>query len=140
MSDYEAYLRSPEWEAKKAEYRANPRLPQACVVCGNRRVDLHHRTYLRVGRERLTDLVPLCRDHHDEAHKIRLAMREARVRKPKSPRAQSQSDAAWLATARQLDWIRRLGGTPPPEMTKREARKMYERLQRSRSGGPRHQP
>jgi hypothetical protein len=43
-------------------------LRQQCAVCWDPHVDLHHKTYRRLGEELLDDLVPLCRDHHDELH------------------------------------------------------------------------
>lgn len=66
------YLASPRWAMKKDAYRASGR-PQACLMCGAERVDLHHRTYKRLGRERLTDLVPLCRTHHEAVHDFHAA-------------------------------------------------------------------
>jgi hypothetical protein len=64
--EYRRYLRSAHWRDVKKRYRAS-KFPQSCF-CGETRVDLHHRTYKRLGRERLSDLVPLCRKHHDEVH------------------------------------------------------------------------
>jgi hypothetical protein len=57
FKDYDAYLRSPQWASLKARYRASD-LPQACVLCDEELVQLHHVTYERVGEE-LTDLAPL---------------------------------------------------------------------------------
>jgi hypothetical protein len=65
----EYYLESAQWRAVKARYRRS-RLPQKCVVCFDPNVDLHHRTYKRLGAERLTDLEPLCREHHDQLHTL----------------------------------------------------------------------
>ena len=45
-------------------------MPQKCHVCKATPVDLHHKTYKRKGCERLTDLVPLCRDCHQHAHAL----------------------------------------------------------------------
>jgi hypothetical protein len=64
---YAEYLRSEHWAAIKAKYRAS-KMPQRCVVCGEGWVDLHHRSYKRIGQEHLHDLVPLCRAHHNEVH------------------------------------------------------------------------
>lgn len=64
---YYDYINSPAWQEKKAQYRAS-KLPQTCLVCGSRKVDIHHKTYKRLGAEYLRDLVPLCRTHHDECH------------------------------------------------------------------------
>jgi 5-methylcytosine-specific restriction endonuclease McrA len=45
-----------------------------CAACSGawtlRRGDLHHRSYDRVGRERVDDLVPLCRACHDHVHRV----------------------------------------------------------------------
>ena len=45
-------------------------LPQHCLVCENIKYELHHRSYDRIGAELLTDLVPLCRKHHNATHKL----------------------------------------------------------------------
>lgn len=74
--DYRTYIRSDAWRHKKTAYRAS-RLPQDCYICGISPVDLHHKTYKRLGNERLTDLLPLCRTHHQAAHDL---LRGARAR------------------------------------------------------------
>lgn len=119
---YAAYLRSEHWRDVKARYRAS-NLPQTCTVCGDPKVALHHRTYQRLGRERLTDLVPLCREHHVKAHEYLDTLTPKQRRKKK-------------ATHKQLAYIRRLGGEPNPEMTMRAARKLTEHLQRMRAKHP----
>jgi hypothetical protein len=60
---YHDYLKSEQWAKKKKEvldfwdYR--------CALCGsNTRIEVHHRTYERLGHERLTDLIPLCNKCH----------------------------------------------------------------------------
>ena len=74
---YDEYLKSDIWKDFKKRYRATarpepgyrkPGLPQTCAVCSAPNVDLHHKTYIRLGEERLTDVVPLCREHHDQLH------------------------------------------------------------------------
>jgi len=65
--DYKEYITSAAWEAKKKKYRES-KLPQTCLVCNSKKVDLHHRTYKRLGNEWLNYLVPLCREHHQAAH------------------------------------------------------------------------
>jgi 5-methylcytosine-specific restriction endonuclease McrA len=68
--EYAAYLRSPEWEAKRrgrmalAQYR--------CEVCNTGRdLHVHHRTYARRGRELLEDLIVLCSECHALFHGAR---------------------------------------------------------------------
>jgi hypothetical protein len=69
--NYMAYLLSPEWASVRERYRTSEsnKLPQKCVVCSDSHFDLHHRTYKRLGAELLSDLVPLCRLHHEELHR-----------------------------------------------------------------------
>lgn len=64
---YREYLKSDHWRGVKDHYRQT-RMPQTCVVCRDPNIDLHHRSYKRLGVERMDDLVPLCRDHHEAAH------------------------------------------------------------------------
>lgn len=109
-ASYAAYLRSDHWQNVKTRYRTS-KLPQSCVVCGAERVDLHHRTYERLGRERLTDLVPLCREHHGEAHRLR-----------------QKKQMTDTATAQQLAAISQLGGRPSAEMTPQHAKQMARRV------------
>jgi hypothetical protein len=64
---YREYLKGPEWAETRNRYRSSGKL-QSCLVCRAPNVDLHHRTYLRLGQERLEDLVALCREHHEALH------------------------------------------------------------------------
>lgn len=74
-SAYREYMRSPAWAATKAKWRDLRPRRRRCEVCGDRHYDLHHRTYVRLGRERLRDLVPLCQRHHDAVHRLQDRMR-----------------------------------------------------------------
>lgn len=65
---YGEYLQTEHWKAlrlrvlKSAVYR--------CQMCNaDKPLDVHHRTYKRLGRERLSDLTALCRDCHEKFHK-----------------------------------------------------------------------
>lgn len=71
-----AYLASPQWRASRDRWHR--RHPGAgCLACGSKRFDLHHvqhdRSFTKAGafwgRERDSDLIPLCRAHHDMAHR-----------------------------------------------------------------------
>lgn len=69
--EYHAYLRTPAWKMKRdgklfdAGYR--------CERCGyeglDMPLDVHHLTYDRVGNERDSDLIVLCRSCHEMEHK-----------------------------------------------------------------------
>jgi hypothetical protein len=66
--DYHAYLLSPEWKARRdAQIRdAGGR----CQVCNSPdRLNCHHRTYERIGRELPEDLVVLCEVCHGIFHR-----------------------------------------------------------------------
>lgn len=68
FSTYDAYLASPHWRDVKRRYRESDR-PQDCFLCGeSQHVQLHHMTYVRLGRERLDDLVSLCARCHTMVH------------------------------------------------------------------------
>jgi 5-methylcytosine-specific restriction endonuclease McrA len=70
---YKDYLKSKTWKAKRAQaiFRDGG---QCQAVRGNRkcgsryRLEVHHKTYERFGRERLNDLVCLCEDCHKAVH------------------------------------------------------------------------
>lgn len=66
--DYEKYMKSPEWSARKAAYYEEHH--RECRSCGDdeKEVHLHHRTYARIYQEEDGDLVPLCRDCHAMLH------------------------------------------------------------------------
>lgn len=68
---YDAYLRSPEWKEKRADALA--RALRRCQLCNAKAkkgapLDVHHRTYERLGHEEPADLIVLCRDCHGRFH------------------------------------------------------------------------
>lgn len=77
------YLHSEHWRQFRHEWWL--RHPEAgCVDCGRREhpLDLHHVTYLRRGRERDDDVVPVCRRCHDARHGKRLVLSAGRRASP----------------------------------------------------------
>lgn len=68
FASYGEYLRSPGWIETRGRFRVS-QLPQECI-CGAEDVHLHHLTYERLGRERLSDLLPLCRKCHQMVHEL----------------------------------------------------------------------
>lgn len=67
FSSYKAYLSSPHWTGFKRRFATESKNPR-CLVCGIVRYELHHCTYKRIGGERIGDVIPLCRDHHEAVH------------------------------------------------------------------------
>lgn len=71
---YDEYLRSEIWKKfRKKYFRSKKR--KYCMLCRkpNFDVELHHKSYDRLGTEKLTDVVPLCREHHEEVHRLLLS-------------------------------------------------------------------
>lgn len=67
---YSTYLLSQHWQDVRLRYR-NSKLPQNCYICkSSNNLNLHHKTYKRLGHERLNDLMYLCRDCHELTHKF----------------------------------------------------------------------
>jgi hypothetical protein len=70
MVDYASYLASDHWKGLRKQ--ALERAEHRCQVCnGSTRIDVHHRTYERLGYERLEDLTVLCRGCHKLFHEQR---------------------------------------------------------------------
>jgi phage terminase large subunit GpA-like protein len=67
-SEYSAYLRSPHWLRLRARYKRER--PWRCVCGARKGLQLHHKTYDRLGDERLEDLTPLCQRCHTLLHQL----------------------------------------------------------------------
>lgn len=65
---YRLYLRSAQWHKIRSE--ALQAANWHCQACGrpNPRLEVHHRTYQRVGREALADLRAMCKGCHEIMH------------------------------------------------------------------------
>jgi len=68
--DYLEYLNSPQWQERRLLMLE--RFGRRCQVCNSQsHLNIHHRTYERLGAERLDDLTVLCKDCHDLFHQTR---------------------------------------------------------------------
>ena len=66
-SEYQNYLRSPAWMAKKAQVLERDRY--RCTLCNEYgELEIHHRTYDNIGKELLEDLTTLCTPCHEKYH------------------------------------------------------------------------
>lgn len=87
MNNYQEYLKSEGWKAKRAMILNM--WGNRCALCNKSGVlHLHHRDYSKVGNEEVTDVIPLCELHHrlihkplpmdelEELHRIILVLRE----------------------------------------------------------------
>jgi hypothetical protein len=65
---YKQYLKSERW--KDLREVVLKRCNHQCGTCMNKRwLQVHHRTYDRVGHELLTDLIVICKRCHDKLHR-----------------------------------------------------------------------
>lgn len=70
LMPYDKYLKTRHWkELRIAKFNEIGRRCQFCPSTHN--LIVHHRTYARRGREKLSDLAVLCKDCHDALHKAR---------------------------------------------------------------------
>lgn len=72
-SPYQEYLQSEHWRTLRAETIASAKF--ACELCGTKQppINVHHKSYSRLGCERREDLQVLCRDCHKKLHNIPVA-------------------------------------------------------------------
>lgn len=70
---YSQYLKSKHWLLIKAKYK-NSKLNKQCSVCGvikeQSKMHHHHKSYKRIGNERLTDIIMLCDECHSKTHNL----------------------------------------------------------------------
>lgn len=82
--DYQTYIEGRAWACNPARLAELKLSGRRCRLC-NRRHDLtvHHRTYVRLGRERVSDLTTLCRECHDF---VTLALRHRKYARQRLPK------------------------------------------------------
>jgi 5-methylcytosine-specific restriction endonuclease McrA len=65
--NYRIYIESEAWRRKASA--ARKRAGYRCQRChANARLDVHHKTYARLGYELPKDLIALCRPCHETEH------------------------------------------------------------------------
>jgi len=65
-SRYDEYLQSEEWKNKASSYKKNN---PNCGICNRTGIlHVHHRTYVRCGKEEVMDLIVLCSECHKLFH------------------------------------------------------------------------
>ncbi len=66
---YRDYLHTDEWQQRRRFLFR--RVGYRCQICnGGSRLEVHHRTYDRLGKERVDDLTVLCDECHRAFHKV----------------------------------------------------------------------
>lgn len=67
---YKDYLKTEHWKNIKMKMK-NSKYKYMCYSCKSKtKLQLHHKSYKRVGNEKLTDLIWLCEDCHKKTHEI----------------------------------------------------------------------
>ena len=67
--DYDSYIKSQVWLERRNKYFQTHE--KRCYMCGStQNIQLHHKTYERVGREPDDDLEPLCAECHKKVHEF----------------------------------------------------------------------
>lgn len=78
--DYSKYLQTPHWQRLRERLKRSSRWE--CYSCGStERLQVHHKTYDRLGHERLSDLVVLCEICHSKIHTGELSIENEKVGK-----------------------------------------------------------
>lgn len=70
VQDYADYLNTDHWQALTRKKRQAAGYKCEQCGCDDERLDTHHLTYERIGRERMEDLIVLCESCHREEHDI----------------------------------------------------------------------
>ena len=80
--EYRKYLKSAKWKKKRIQALAYH--GAECACCGStNKIHIHHISYLNYpGNEKMTDLIPLCEDHHQLVHKLIAELRERNKNTP----------------------------------------------------------
>jgi HNH endonuclease len=81
FATYTDYLKSDHWRELRQKFFRSKLVKRdkngkiRCEACQStdKRFNVHHRTYKRIGAERLIDLAILCEDCHERAHEMHRA-------------------------------------------------------------------
>lgn len=75
FSTYQEYLNSPWWKHRREQAKKNA--GYKCERCSAKgRLEVHHRHYKTLGREKRADLEVLCGSCHDRCHECVIAANE----------------------------------------------------------------
>ncbi len=67
--NYSDYLKGKHWQKVRAKYYATYK-EKVCSMCeSTKNLNLHHLRYTSLGKEKLTDIVLVCKDCHSLIHK-----------------------------------------------------------------------
>jgi hypothetical protein len=108
---YAAYLATTEWRARRISIIRRDK--KRCTECGSkRRLQVHHKTYERVGEELPEDLITLCDDCHCKAHGLPSPHQQMQAANPQEPQLSKRERAK---RAHQLIWAKLYDPTIPAD-------------------------
>lgn len=67
---YQEYLKTDHWKRTR-DSRIRDFGERCAVCCSSQGLEVHHRTYQNLGREKAQDLTVLCRECHELFHKAK---------------------------------------------------------------------
>ena len=68
---YNQYLQTRHWKDTRKRFYKSKLCKHKCSSCGSTyKLNLHHKTYKRIGKERLSDLCLLCEECHKKVHNL----------------------------------------------------------------------
>jgi len=71
QKEYNEYLRTADWKSRKEKFKKL--WGNKCVMCGEEKgISMHHLNYDCLGKEKMQDIMPLCKKCHFDVHKNRL--------------------------------------------------------------------
>ena len=66
---YHKYLQSNHWKKKRQDFLESKLYKNGCEICNStKKINIHHKTYKRIGNEKLNDLTALCEECHLKLH------------------------------------------------------------------------
>lgn len=71
VNNYQEYLKTEHWTNLKIRFKASKLYKDGkCHLCKSKTmINIHHKSYKRIGNERLNDLIVLCNLCHSKLHK-----------------------------------------------------------------------
>jgi hypothetical protein len=112
-ANYEEYLKSDHWQDIRRRWRET--YGYRCPCGSTLFLHLHHKTYKRLGKEELEDLIYLCRSCHHKEH---------RKKKP-APSLQARRRAAKAAETRKSPWPSKRQAESERRSRRREEREVH---------------
>ncbi len=70
VSSYQQYLKTDHWKMKREEFFLKVASKRCHVCFAESKLNVHHRTYKRLGKELDSDLIVFCQDCHHALHAI----------------------------------------------------------------------